>query len=217
MPTLKAVGTALLTLSCLAGSTRQASAICPPNPVPFTSTLPTRVTVVGLDGVGVPDPLGELLVVVRNGCNQALGGRQVEVSFVDCGATRIASSGYAPGVAVDCRPTHRSVRRLTDANGEARLIIPGTALVGGTQSHKCVRIWVEGVVFGTANVALADLDGTGGLTANDLAHFLQAFVSGDATLADFDGDAEVGANDLASFLGVFAGAGSQVTPTSLCP
>ena len=194
-----------------------AHAICFQFADPFNSTVPNAVLIVGYDGAAVPDPHGELVVVVRSGCNQLMSGQLVELSFVSCGATRIASGGYPPGITADCRPTHRSARRVTAANGEARFIIPGTTVPGAAQAYDCVEILVEGRMFRRARVVAADLDGAGGVGANDLAHFIRAFVTGDATLADMDGDGAIGANDLAGFLTWFSLAGSLTTPAELCP
>ena len=131
-------------------------------------------------------------------------------------AVRIASTGYPPGVIVDCRPTQRTVRRFANAQGEADFVIPGGGLPGATNPPSCLDVYAEGVLLKSIPVSTADLDGDFGVGANDLAHWLTAFNAGDLSLADLDGDGSVGANDLSAWLEVFV-TGLDVATPSLCP
>jgi len=194
-----------LVVLALALVPRPAAALCNLlQPVFFESTLPTSIVLVGRDANGVADPLGGTTVIVRNCLHQPLAGHSVEFSF-------------EPGVTVDCSPTHRSVRRLSDANGEARFVIPGSAVPGVPQAATCVQLRVDGVLFGQPIVATPDLDAVAGVGAGDLSAFLQAFLEGDTSVADLDGSGAIGAGDLSVWLDYFSGGASLVTPSPLCP
>ena len=199
------------------GLVARADADCTLFPSPLTSTLPSHVLLLGRDGLGEPDPRGEFVVIVRDGCMNLVAGQMVEISFLDCGGVRFARDGYPPGVTPDCRPTRMSVRRTTLADGEARFNIPGTAADGGFVNPHCMVIRVEGSFFGAVHIATADLDGNSGVSANDLSEFLGAFGREDASTADLDGSGAIGANDLSIWLAIFGGGGSLVTPAPLCP
>jgi len=195
-----------------------AHAICQVNiPSPTLSTVPTLVLLVSRDVEGVADPFGEVLIVVRDWCGRLLPDRVVEISIVACPGARMAASGYPPGFTVDCSPTRKSLRRLSDANGEARFVVAGAAVPGANQSVACAEVRADGALLGRPYLAIPDLDGADGVGANDLSLWLAEFGAGDAGQGDFDGDGAIGANDLSVWLMVFAGGGSTVTPAPLCP
>ena len=209
----------LLAALLMSGVAAPAHAVCDMLlPSTTFSTIPGVVLLVGRDANGQADPRGEFVVIVRNCANSVLSGRLVEISFLDCPLAGFASTGYPAGVTPDCRATRRSVRRLTDANGEARFSIPGTVVPGGVQAGDCLRVVVEGnTILGRVRLTTADLDGSSGVSAGDLSQFIAAFVEGNQPLADLDGDDVIGGADLSFWLSIFAGGGSLVTPTPLCP
>jgi hypothetical protein len=217
MPFARTCAQALLVGGFALTSPSPADAICFPFPSPLTSTLPTVVRLVGRDGAGQADSYGEFVVVVRSGCSNLMEGQLVEVSFLQCGqAFRFASDGYPAGVTADCGASHRSIRRTTLANGEARFIIPGTAIPGGSAPN-CLQILVEGSFFGSVPIATADLSGTDGVNAADLSLFISEFIAGDVGQADLDGSGTIGAADLSAWLAIYSGGGSLATPSPICP
>ena len=209
----------LLAALLLSGGAAPARAACDMLlPSPVFSTIPGVVLLVGRDATGQADPQGEFVVVVRNCANSVLSGRLVEISFLDCPSAGFASTGYPAGVTPDCRATRRSVRRVTDGNGEARFSIPGTVVPGRVHAADCLRVVAEGnTLLGQVRLATADLDGSSGVSAGDLSEFIAAFIEGNQPLADLDGDGVISGSDLSFWLGVFSGGGSLVTPTPLCP
>ena len=186
-----------------------------PSP-PFCS-VPAMVRIVDVGADGTPSPMGLYRVVVRDGFNNPIANAQVILQFLNCGAVRLASDGYPPGITVDCRPTHRTVRRITNAQGVADFLVPGTALVGGTNPPSCVTVIAEAITLANVAVSSADLSGDAGVGANDLSLWLQAFASGDASLADLDGDGSVSANDLSEWLEAYSSGLELATPGALCP
>ena len=147
-------------------------------PAPLNCTIPAVVPLVGTDAFGNPDPRGEFKVRVRDFANNPMAGSLVIVEFSQCSAARIAATGYAAGITVDCRPTRMTVRRLTDALGEAVFRIPGTARPGLTQGTDCVTISADGIALGRAGAVCADLNGADGVGIADLSSWLTAFSAG---------------------------------------
>jgi hypothetical protein len=67
-------------------------------------------------------------------------------------------------------------------------------------------------------VSTFDLDGAGGVGANDLSIWLADFGSGEPhARSDYDGSGAVGAADLSEWLGVFAAGTSTQSCTTSCP
>jgi len=186
-------------------------------PSPANSSVPSAVWFVGRDGSGDPDPAGQFTIEVRNLANQPMPNAVVVISFEDCGAVSMAASGYPVGITADCAPGARLVREATDANGRATFILPGAALQGGTQSAACALIFANGTPMGQLHVATADLDGSGGVGANDVSLWFGAFGRNDASVGDLDASGSIDANDLSILFGIF-GSGRQVaTAGPLCP
>src|SRR5262245_17491549 len=149
------------------------------------SSVPSAVLLVGRDASGDLDPAGRFTVEVHNLVDQPMPGVVVVISFLDCGATRMAASGYPDGISANCAPSARLVRMTTDANGRATFIVPGGG-AGATQALNCARIFANGTLMGEVHVATADLDGSGGVGANDISLWLAAFGAQDVSLADLD-------------------------------
>lgn len=194
-------------------------AIVEPTLFPFAPncSVPVLVRLVGLDGDGIAQASAVYRVTVRNGWNNLMPGSLVVLSFAECGAARIASEGYAPETAVDCRSTHLTVRRITNEQGVAEFVIPGSARPGESHLPRCVKVSADGTLIGTAIVTTADLSSANGIDANDLSLWLTAFGKGDASLGDLNGDSTIGAGDLSEWLTLW-GSGAEVqTPSSLCP
>ena len=74
------------------------------------------------------------------------------------------------------------------------------------------------MLIGSPSISAFDLDGGGGVGANDLSIWLTDFGSGNAYgRSDYDCSGDVGANDLSSWLTVFGSAGSAESCAGVCP
>jgi hypothetical protein len=210
-----------LVVTCLAtfalGFGRSASAGLPPC---CNSTVPSTIPVVGHDGSGLPDAIGEITVVVRDLANNPVEGAMVVLDFSNCTELRLCAGAHDPGVFVDC-PT-RTVRRLTDVNGRALFRVTGWSVATpGTPGapYHSGKIYADGVLLGSPNVAIYDLDGNG-LSAADLSAFLADFFSGsNPARSDYDDNGTVGANDLSKWLSAYFAGGSvaNCSPEGPCP
>ena len=217
---MRRMGSSLALAAALAGSLAdRALAIGGPTGIPsaVNSTVPPMLRLVSVDGLGTPSPSGRYRVVVRDFFNNPIQGSLVILEFLNCSGVVFASSGYPAGITADCRPTHRTVRRITNAQGEADFVVPGTAVPGQGNSTQCLKVYAEGTWLADVSVSTADLSGADGVGANDLSLWLQAFAIGDASLADLDGSGGVGANDLSEWLSIFGSGLELATPSALCP
>jgi hypothetical protein len=203
----------LMQLACVAFAGTDLST---PIPSPLTSTVPPVIRLVGLGADGLPSAGGSYSVIVRNTFSTPLAGYLVILTFANCGASKLASSGYPPGLTVDCRPDRRTVRRITDANGQATFIVPGAVLAQIAQGAACMNVSSEGVSLANVSATSADLDAQGGVGANDLAEWLNAFGT-QSLAADYDGNGAVDANDLSTWLTVFGSSVELLTPAAFCP
>lgn len=191
-----------------------------PNPV--NATIPSHIVVVGCSG-GVADPAGEFAVVNRDLANNPIPNSNITCDFSSCFDLRIAATQPFPGLRVDCAT--RTVSALTDASGTARFrIVGGANNPGGTPGagFNAMKIYGDGVLFGSVNAAAADQNSFNGVDANDLAAFVTDALNGLAVgRSDYDGSGTVGPNDLAVWIKFFMGAGSVQGAASLpggtCP
>ncbi len=191
-------------------------------PNPSNATIPSHIVLVGCSG-GVADPSGEFMVVNRDLANNPIANSNITCDFSGCFDLRIAAAQPFPGLRVDCAT--RTVSALTDATGTARFRIVGGAVnPGGAPGagFNAMKIYGDGVLFGSVNAAAADQNGFNGMDANDLAAFIADLFDGLAVgRSDYDGSGTLNANDVAVWVKLFAGAGSTQGASSLpggtCP
>lgn len=187
-------------------------------PSPGNSTAPLLIRVVGSSS-GVPDAsIGEFLVVVRGLTKDTFNAAAVVADFSRCPDVAICADPLDPGSFVNCGA--KTVRRFTNVFGEARFTILGASTGAGSAASvdSCVRIFANGVLLRTARFATFDLDGSGGVGANDLSAWLSDFGSGlPWDRSDFDGSGSVGAGDLSEWLGVNGAGGSTQSCAATCP
>ena len=201
----------LLVVGAVFGSPRDSAG----QPAPGNSTIPTFIDVVGTHG-GIPDPLGQFSVIVRDLANNPMPGVQVTIDFSQCPDTRVA---LAQGAGLAVHAANNAVSRVTNAAGVAVFTIVGAGTLGCDLSTcppgvpNCARICAGGVLLGSTSVAIFDLDGaspTGieGVNILDQEHFTSDFFCGaNPPRSNFDHLAGVSASDLARFIGViYAGA-----------
>lgn len=184
---------------------------------PANSTLPSFVLMVGLSS-GVPDTtVGAFTIVARDAANVPEFGKTIEFRILNCPAARLATDQHQAGVSTRCA-TH-GVTAVTDVNGMVRF-----AIVGGSEAEglhgmgPCATVLSNGLVIGNVRIAYPDLDGSGGLGANDLAVWLSDFGTGEPIgRSDFNGDTALTADDLSVWLQVWSDGRQVESPAAYCP
>jgi len=184
------------------------------------TTIPACIAVMGRNSAGVPDPLSEATVTVRDLANQPVAGASIVIDFSACAELRLCSDPHDPGVIVDCAA--RSVRTLTNAAGVARFRVTGWSVATpgtpGSPDHSG-KIFADGVLLGSPSVQIYDLD-RNGLSAPDLSDWLADFFSGnDAARGDYDCSGLLGPSDLSEWLRAYfaGGSTSNCSPEGPCP
>lgn len=184
---------------------------------PGNSTIPSHVLMVGVRE-GVPDTtVGAFTIVARDAGGVPEPGKLIEFRILNCPAARLATDQGQPGVSTRCATW--GVTAVTDLNGMVRF-----AVVGGSEAQglhgmgPCAQVYSNGLPIGTVRVAYLDLDGSGGLGANDVSVWLQDFATGEPIgRSDFNADTLLTADDLSVWLQVW-GDGRQVeSPAAYCP
>ena len=204
----------LLALSVLACTSAWAQ------PSPITSTVPNCVMLVGTNGF-VPDPAGQVTVVVRDANSNVMPNVGVIFDLINVPDIEICPNQPA-GQTATCAPGVRRVCRVTDAFGVANFIVYGKSVGPAIAQSALGEIWANStascvlgggsVQLTTVSVSAIDLDGVGGVGANDLSVWLADFSTGDPwTRSDYDCTGNVGANDFSIWLTLFGLGGSGVT------
>jgi hypothetical protein len=187
----------------------------PPGVPGNCSAVPARIVLVGT-AAGVPDTqLGEFEVVVCRFGSPYFGTVAVTNSPEPHGV-HIGLEADPTQQAASCANPY--VRAFAD--GSVRMTVTGAVELASQVPGVAptVRIYAEGVLFGDVPVVCYDLDGAGGVGANDLALWLQLFGSGqDWLVADYNDDGRVGAGDLSLWLAVFGSGRQSSSATPFCP
>jgi len=186
-------------------------------PSPANSTTPGCITLVGTAG-GVPAPEGQFQVVVKDLANNPVVGAVVSVDLLSCPDLHLCADQLDPNAVVDC--VNKRVNKITDGSGSVFFTVLGgsngagnalTLLNGG-------RIYENGTLIGLPTVSTFDLDGQGGVGANDLSAWLTDFGSGqNFGRSDFDCSNGVGSNDLSLWLSAFASGTMTSSCAASCP
>jgi hypothetical protein len=157
------------------------------------SVFPPVLSVMGVNGAGVPDPAAAYEILVRDLANNPVVNSVVWVDLANCTDMRIShqSSGLVNpalgGQVLDC-PT-RSVRGVSSVTGRVVLSVLGAGInASGPPApgpgERCARIYADGVLLGFATVHLYDQNGGAGMPAadgveiSDLSRWLEDFGSG---------------------------------------
>ena len=201
----------LMNVSFLLSTIAAASIASACVPTARTCTTPSAIRLVGTL-LGVPDrAAGQFTVVVRDGAMNPLQGASVVVDFSNLPDVSICGDQLDPDALVNT--TYGTVRKFTGPDGSVTFTILGSGHAGalGTQNWAVCNIYANGSRIGTPTVSALDLDGSGGVGANDLGVWLAQFgLQNPAfTLADYDASGDVGANDLTVWLDYY-GAGTSV-------
>lgn len=182
------------------------------------STVPSCISLVGSYG-GVPaTAAGGFVVIVRDLANNPIAGASVVIDLSGCADLSICADQLDPAATVNCAA--KTVRKFTAADGSVHFTMLGgsngagsavTLLNGG-------RIYANGILLGSPTVSAFDLDGSGGVGANDFSAWLGDFFTGNSYgRSDYDCSGNVGANDLSVWLGVFGSGTMAESCVSRCP
>ncbi|MCC6650187.1 MAG: hypothetical protein IT348_03445 [Candidatus Eisenbacteria bacterium] len=187
-----------------------------PWPYP-NSTLPSQVRLVTWNGAAPDAALGQFTVIIRDLANNPVPGSTVSVDFTSVPEVRIAADQMDPEALTICGE-HR-VRKLTGADGSATFTIMGSVSSAPARLGEFrVPILADGMLLGTPMLAVFDLDGAGGIGANDMSVWLEDFSEGlYRGRGDYDGDQNLGANDLSVLLSAQGAGGSSVGISTYCP
>jgi len=186
-------------------------------PSAVNSTTPPCVSLVGNNGTGTIDPVGQFTVTVKDIANVPINNSLVVVDFSGCSGLQICSSGAFAGVTLDCGT--QTARAFTGVAGTVTFRIGGHANnSGGNQApygaYNSGRIYADGVLIGSPSVSAYDHDG-GGMGPADLSAWLGDFFGGNnPSRSDYDcSGSPLGPSDLSAWLTVFFAGGS----TGNCP
>ena len=184
---------------------------------------PKAIYVVGDDGTGVADPIGQFCVTVRDFNNVPIQNSSVVIDFSNCDVQLCAEQDVPnvtdinDGVQVDC--ISKTVRKLTDASGVACFSVKGKtkAFIDCTALKACVEIFADGVFLCAVDAPIYDLvaqDGEDGLNPNDLSLWL--YLSGNCPDGPYRGNYDctnqgiLDPNDLSLWLYVSGQGGSAL-------
>jgi len=187
--------------------------------IPCTNaTTPSCVSLVCSNGGVAAANAGQFTVDVRDCANRPYAGA---VIVIDLGSTldmHFCADQLDPGVTVDC--AHQRARKVADANGSATFTLLGGSNGAGNASTLLGggKIFSDGLLIGSPTVSAYDLDGSGGVGANDMSAWLGDFFTGQPYgRSDYDCSGYVGANDLSMWLGAFASGTMTTSCGASCP
>jgi hypothetical protein len=209
-----------LHLFCLSilvvGSTLLAAAVRA-EPSAGNDTSPSCISLVGTNGV-VPAAIGQFTVVCRDLANNPMAGAVVVIDLSSCPELFVCADQMDANATVDC--VHKTVSKLTAVDGSVHFTVLGgsngagnaVTLLGGG------KIFKNGTLIQSPTVSAYDLDGSGGVGANDLSAWLtDFFMANSYGRSDYDCSGNVGANDLSFLLTAFGTSAMSVSCASHCP
>ncbi len=208
---VRSVSLAAMLLLLQAASGRAQGCVPPLGcPSPANSTVPRIIALMGHDGSGNTDPHGEFQVVFRDLANNPMPNAviRVELTVFDvvlCADQQAELTGHGPSY----------VEGLTNQAGVFTVRLRGAGAGVAQQIPSGPRggkIFGNGQLLATVEVVAYDLDGTGGVGANDLSLWLEDFGLGqDFLREDYDGNGNMGANDLSFWLTLFGDGASAAS------
>lgn len=186
-------------------------------PSPANSSVPACVPLVG-SSLGVVDPAGLITITVRDLANNPLSGASVVIDASGASDIAICADQLDAAALVNCAA--KTTRKFTDALGQVTFTVLGGSNGAGNASSltNAGKIYANGVLLGSPTLTAYDLDGAGGVGANDLSAWLADF----GTLnpygrSDYDCSGAVGANDLSVWLSLFGNLASGESCVTACP
>ena len=169
-------------------------------PSPENTSAPSRIVLGGLGSDGHPDPCGQFCLTVRDASGQPIAGSLVIVDFTDARGLRMPAEQSDAFAYRRCGPA--MFGKVTAADGTVCFRLAGK-LGDGWEAIARANIVADGVVIASPHVGTLDLDSGDGVSAADLAKWLQLFFSSNCGLADLDGSGDLGAGDLSSWLEIY--------------
>ena len=191
--------------------------ICGACITPANSTAPQCISLVGSNG-GIASAGGAFVVVIRDLANNPMAGATVVIDLSACPDLAICADQLDPAATVDC--AHKTVRKTTAADGSVNFTVMGGSNGGGNAVTLLGggKIFANGTQVQSPTVSAFDLDGSGGVGANDLSAWLGDFGSGQPFgRSDYDCSGNVGANDLSLWLNAFASGTMVESCAASCP
>jgi len=191
----------------------------PANSIP----LPPRINLVGVNsGSLLADslsPASKITVIVRDLANNPIANSSVVLDFTgDISDTRIGDTQPYQGVTANCG-TH-AVTALTDATGSVLFVVQGggKSPAGIKHAAGAGKIYADGVLLGSLNVGMYDLNGLGGVDPLDLSQLGGDIFSGvNPDRANYNNDGVVDGLDLSIWGAVFFSARSNQSAATYCP
>jgi hypothetical protein len=183
-------------------------------PSPANDTTPTCISLVGTYGV-TPAAIGQFTVICRDLANNPMPGAVVVIDLSACPDLFMCADQLDPSATVDC--VHKTVRKLTAADGSVNF----TVLGGSTGGGNAVTLLNGGRIYKNGSLIQSptfDLDGSGGVGANDLSAWFGDFGSGqNFGRCDYDCSYNIGANDLSLWLAAFGSGAMAQSCGASCP
>jgi hypothetical protein len=181
------------------------------------STSPLCVSLVGAAASTPAAGFGQFTVVVRDLANNPCPGAVIVIDLSGAPDLRFCADQMDPAATVDC--AHQRVSKVTAADGSVQFTLLGgsnggsaSTLLGGG------KIFADGTLIQTPTVSAFDLDGSGGVGANDLSAWFGDFGSGNAYgRSDYDCSGTLGANDFSIWLGAFGSGTMTQSCGGSCP
>jgi len=167
---------------------------------------------------GVPAAaFGQIEIIGRDLPNNPLSGAACVLDLSNCLDLQICQDQLDPGAIVNCAA--KTIQKLTDANGHVTFTVlgggngqPASTLLGGG------RIYGNGQLVQMPTISTFDLDGMGGVGANDVSMWLGDFGTGQPFgRSDYDCSGNLGANDLSMWLGAFGSGTMTESCGASCP
>jgi hypothetical protein len=187
-------------------------------PIGPNSSAPACISLVG-SYLGAPaTAAGEFAVVVRDIANNPVSGAVVVIELSAAPDLFLCSDQLDPAVTVDCG--FKRVSKVTAADGSAHFTLLGGSNGGGNAVTflNGGRIYASGTLLQSPTVSAYDLDGAGGVGANDLSAWFGDFGSGlSFGRSDYDCSGTIGANDLSFWFGAFGSGEMAQSCASHCP
>jgi len=190
-------------------------------PSPGNSDTPLRINLVGHAIIsGQPDGaqlFSTVTVTVRDLGNNPIANSSVVFDFSgNLSDTRIGDVQPLAGLTANCG-TH-GVSALTDVAGVATFTIEGGGIAGApAHAFGAGKIYADGVLLGSVNVGLYDLNGTTGVDGLDLSLFgADLYSAGAEDRTDYDNSTVVDGLDLSVFGAALYGT-SNASAATYCP
>jgi hypothetical protein len=169
------------------------------------SSFPGWIELVGTTN-GVPPDMA-FTIEARDAANHApIPYAVITIDLSACDDLVLCEDQLDEDVTVDCE--NRKLSKVADVNGIVLFHYVLGRSTGGAASSAplSARIYANSCLITEINAMTFDLDGQGGIGANDLQKWFTDF-GGNWMRSDYDGSGTVGSNDLSLWLSAWAGPG----------